>query len=148
MPQSLSKIYIHLVFSTKNREANILPQFREEMFSYIAGTLDSLGCATIIVGGTADHVHALFCMSRTRTVSDVARDVKANATKWYKERLRCAFGWQLGYGAFSVSQSKVETVRRYIASQEEHHRYKTFQEEYREFLESYGITYDERYVWD
>jgi len=148
MPQSLSKIYLHLVFSTKHREANILPQFRGEMFSYIAGTLDNHGCATIIVGGTADHIHALFCMSRTRTISDIVREVKTNSTKWYKERLHCSFCWQLGYGVFSVSQSRVEDVRTYIARQEEHHRHKTFQEEYRAFLESYGIRYDERYVWD
>jgi len=148
MPQSLSKIYLHVIFSTKNREADILPQHREEMFSYIAGALDNLGCPTVIVGGTSNHIHALFCMSRTKTVSDIVREVKASATKWYKEKLRCNFQWQQGYGVFSVSQSKADVVRQYIANQEEHHRHKTFQEEYREFLTSYGLTYDERYVWD
>jgi len=148
MPQSLSKIYLHLIFSTKNRERNILPQHKNELFSYLAGTLNGLGCTTIIVGGMPDHVHLLFAMCTTKGVSDIVRDVKANATRWYKQRLGCNFAWQQGYGVFSVSQSKVDVVRNYISRQEEHHRKKTFQEEYREFLESYKIKYDEKYVWD
>jgi len=148
MPQSLSKIYLHLIFSTKGRESDIPPRLQGETFAYIGGALNSLGCQTVLVGGTADHVHALFCMSRTRAVADVVREVKANATKWMKDKLRCGFAWQDGYGVFSVSQSQVDKVRQYIASQEEHHRRRTFQEEFRKFLDSYGVTYDERYVWD
>lgn len=148
MSQSLSKIYLHLIFATKNRDFYISPQCKVELFSYIAGVINGLGCKTIIVGGMTDHIHILFCMSTTKTVSDVARDIKTSAIRWYKQRFSKALQWQSGYGIFSVSQSKVETVRRYIAQQEEHHRVKTFQEEYREFLNSYKIEFDEKYVWE
>ncbi|MDD4534776.1 MAG: IS200/IS605 family transposase, partial [Prevotella sp.] len=140
--------YIHLIFSTKNREPNIVPRYREEMFKYIAGALDDMGCSAIFVGGMDDHIHALFCLSRTKTISDVVRDVKANSTKWMKEKLGCNFMWQNGYAVFSVSQSMVEKVRHYIENQSEHHKKKSFQDEYRDFLKSYGISYDENYVWN
>lgn len=148
MPQSLSKIYLHLIFSTKGREADIPQRLQGEMFAYIGGTLNSLGCQTVIVNGTDNHVHALFCMSRTKAVAEVVRDVKANAAKWMKDKLHCCFAWQDGYGVFSVSQSQVDKVRLYIINQEEHHRTRTFQEEFRKFLDNYGVVYDERYVWD
>lgn len=148
MGQSLHQLYVHLVFSTKNREPNILPRHRKELFAYIAGTLNALGCRALIVGGMADHVHMLFCQEATRALSDIVREIKTATTRWYKQQLRCNFSWQGGYGAFSVSQSKVDVVHNYIAMQEVHHRKKTYQEEYREFLDNYGIDYDERYVWE
>lgn len=148
MPQSLSRIYIHLIFSTKNRERNILPRFSDGLFKYMAGVFNQMGCPAIIVGGTSDHVHVLFCLSRTCTISEIVKEVKTSSTKWYKEKLGCEFSWQNGYGVFSVSKSKVEAVERYISNQEEHHRHKSFKEEYLAFLKSYGIDYDERYVWD
>jgi len=148
MPQSLSKIYLHVIFSTKDRRADILPRYKEELHDYFGGTLNAIGCQSIIVGGMADHIHMLFCLSRTKSIADVVKEVKANTTKWYKEKVGCEFAWQRGYAAFSVSQSRVEDARNYIARQEEHHRRRTFQGEHRAFLESYGIRYDEAYVWD
>lgn len=148
MPQSLSKVYLHLIFSTKDRRQDIPPSQKDAFHAYIAGTLTSIGCPTVIVGGMADHVHILFLLSRTKSIADVVKGLKANTTRWYKERLHCEFAWQRGYAIFSVSQSTVESVRSYIANQEEHHRQRTFQEEYRAFLEKYNLKYDEAYVWD
>lgn len=148
MPQSLSRIYLHVIFSTKDRRADILPQHKAELHDYIGGTLNALGCPVVVIGGMADHIHTLFCMSRTLSISDVVQKVKANATKWYKEKMGCDFSWQRGYAALSVSQSAVDSVKEYIMNQEEHHRKRTFMEEYREFLKLYNIKFDENYVWD
>lgn len=146
MSQSLSQIYLHLIFSTKNRENNILRQHRTSLFAYIAGTLNSLSCHAIVVGGTENHVHALFRFNTTMTVSDIVRIVKSHSTTWFKEQIHCNFAWQSGYGIFSVSQSKLETVRKYIENQEEHHRKMTFMEEYTEFMKEYNVDYDERFL--
>jgi len=148
MPQSLSRIYMHLIFSTKDRQPCILPQHKRELHDYIGGTLNAIDCPVVKVGGMADHVHVLFCLNRTASVADVVKQVKANTTKWYKEKQQRDFAWQRGYAIFSVSQSRVEDVRRYIENQEEHHRKRTFQEEYRAFLDSCNIKYDETFVWD
>lgn len=148
MPQSLSKVYLHLIFSTKDREQDILPSQKDELHKYIGGTLNDLGCPPVIVGGMADHIHMLFLLSRTKSIADVVKTVKASTTLWYKKRFGREFGWQNGYAIFSVSQSVMEKVRSYIANQEEHHRHRTFQEEYRAFLDKYNLKYDEAYVWD
>ena len=149
MPQSLSKIYLHLIFSTKNREPIITSQNQKPLNNYIAGILKNLGLHAIEINGTADHIHILCQFSRTITVADLIRDLKSNSTKWYQsENPQSSFAWQNGYGAFSVSHSDVGKVRNYIQNQEEHHRTKSFQEEYRLFLDRYQIPYDEQYVWD
>jgi len=148
MPQSLSRIYLHLIFSTKDRGKDITPSHIGELHAYIGGTLNELGCPSVAVGGTSDHVHLLFCMSRTKTVADAVKEIKANTTLWLKQRMGCNFAWQRGYAIFSVSQSRVDDVRKYIENQEEHHRRRTFQEEYRAFLDSYNVKYEEAYVWD
>jgi len=148
MPQSLSKVYIHAIFSTKDREAAIPKSALGDFHADIAGILTSMGSPSIRVGGTSDHLHALFCLGRATTISDAIRTVKIRSNQWMKERLGCMFAWQRGYAAFSVSQSKVDAVKKYIENQEEHHRKATFQEEYIQFLEAYGEKYDIRYVWD
>lgn len=148
MPQSLSKVYLHLIFSTKDRRHDILPGLKEELHTYIGGTLNEMGCQSVIVGGMSDHVHLLFLLSRTKSIADVVKEIKANTTLWVKTRMGCNFAWQRGYAIFSVSQSVVDSVRNYIANQEEHHRHRTFQEEYRAFLEKYNLKFDETYVWD
>lgn len=148
MPQSLSRIVIHLVFSTKSRQPFIQPDKRERAFSYLAGTLNNLDCPAIIVGGMPDHVHLLFLQSRTMAMSRVVEEVKKESSKWAKEAIHPDFYWQNGYGAFSVSPSLVEKCRAYIADQERHHRITTFQDEYRELLNKHGIEWDEIYVWD
>ncbi len=150
MPQSLSSILIHLVFSTKNREPYITAEIEPELHAYLAAVFRECRSPALIVNGTVNHLHALFTLSRTTTVAELVEEVKKRSSKWAKTKggMYRTFQWQAGYGAFSVSQSNVVAVRKYIAEQKEHHRRKTFEEEYRSFLEKYGVAYDERYVWD
>jgi putative transposase len=152
VPQSLSSIVIHLVFSTKNREAWLRNGIKAEMHAYLGGVLRELNCPSIIVGGTADHVHLLFRLARTASMAEVVEEVKKRSSKWLKTKgpQFQDFHWQTGYGAFSVGQDRqsIERVRLYIERQEEHHRVRSFQEEYRLMLNKYGIAFDEKYVWD
>ena len=150
MAQSLSRILVHLIFSTKNREPVLVPEIRTELQSYLAGVLREEECPALQVGGVEDHVHLLFGLSRTRTVAQIVEQVKTSSSKWIKPWGAgfTEFHWQAGYGAFSVSQSNAAAVAQYIRSQEELHRKVTFQEEYRRFLKRYQVDYDERYVWD
>ena len=150
MPQSLSRILIHLVFSTKNRIPILSRAVREELHPYMAITLSNIDCPSFRVGGVADHVHLLFGLSRTLTIAKVVETIKTSSSKWIKTKGPefADFHWQSGYGAFSVGQAETGLVSNYIANQEERHQKQTFQEEYRMFLEKYGVEYDERYVWD
>jgi len=156
MPQSLSRIAIHMTFSTKDRvRAVAYPELREQLNAYTVGILRNLKCPSIQVGSVIDHMHILYLQARTASVSSVAESVKTETSRWLKAQKRdvkdpylVKFAWQKGYAAFSVSPSKIEAVREYIANQEEHHKRVTFQEEYRKFLEKSGVEYDERYVWD
>lgn len=149
MPQSLSQIYIHLVFSTKGREPWIQAAVQPRLHAYLAGTLNAIDCPALVVGGMPDHMHLLFRLSRKRALSDVVKDTKVESSKWMKDD-GCVseFSWQAGYGAFSVSASQVEAVTHYIRHQAEHHVTRTFQEEFRRMLELYQIDYNETYVWD
>jgi len=151
MAQSLSRLWTHLIFSTKNRFPFLADKvLRAEMHSFLAQMFRQYGCETRIVGGVDDHVHALFALSRTYPVASVVKEVKRTSSGWIKERARMydRFYWQGGYAAFSVSQSNLEDVVHYIENQEVHHKHVTFQDEYRAFLKAYAIEYDERYVWD
>jgi REP-associated tyrosine transposase len=151
MAQSLSRLWTHLIFSTKNRFPFLSDKtVRTDMHAYLAKMLREQDCETLIVNGVEDHVHALFALSRTRSIASVVKETKRTSSGWMKELSAelAKFHWQGGYGAFSVSQSNLEEVIRYIENQEEHHKGVTFQDEYRAFLKAYGITYDERYVWD
>jgi REP element-mobilizing transposase RayT len=151
MPQSLANVLIHVVFSTKNRYPFLVDKnLREEMHAYLGGTCNNLDCRVLTVGGVADHVHILCALSRNLSIAKVVGEIKRGSSKWIKIKgsMLTKFAWQSGYGAFSVSQSDAEGVRRYISTQEEHHRTRTFQDEYRAFLKEYEIQYDERYVWD
>lgn len=148
MSQSLAKVLIHLIFSTKNREPIIHPDVRLALHAYLAGTLQNLQCPSLQVGGTSDHVHTLFSLARTRALADVAEELKKSSSKWMKQRGVSRFAWQAGYGAFSVSESQVRQVVRYISAQDVHHQTMTFQDELRRFLGRYGLVYDERYLWD
>ena len=150
MGQSLVQNYLHLVFSTKYRQPLIQPPYEEELHAYIGGTCKELGCPVLIVGGYTDHIHILCMLSKKIALMTLVQKVKANSSKWIKtkdEKLK-HFYWQNGYGAFSVNPKQVDVVRIYIENQHEHHRKKTFQEEYRQFLQQYKVDYDERYVWD
>lgn len=148
MPQSLSNILVHLVFSTKNRRPFIAPQVEDELWRYLATICTAHGCQAHRVGGVDDHVHILCGLARTIPVSKLLEEVKASSSKWMKTKGVGEFGWQNGYGAFSIGQSQFDGVAAYISGQREHHRCWTFQEEYREFLNKYRVQYDERYVWD
>jgi len=139
---------VHLVFSTKNREPLIAFDKLERTFAYLAGTLNGIHCPAIVVGGMPDHVHLLFALAKTMSVSKVVEEVKKESSKWAKQHVHPAFYWQNGYGAFSVSPSGVDAVRLYIETQAEHDRAMTFQDEFRELLRRHGVEWDERYVWD
>jgi REP element-mobilizing transposase RayT len=150
MPQSLSSILIHLIFSTKNREPLLSPEIDAELYPYIASIFKAMKSPALIIDGASDHLHTLFSLSRVVTIADLVEEVKTESSKWIKTKGQefRNFHWQNGYGAFSISQSEVATVKRYIRRQKEHHRRVTFQDEYRRFLAAYEVEYDERYVWD
>ncbi len=151
MPQSLARIVLHVVFSTKNRVPFLKnTDLRPRLHSYMAGILQNIGCEPILIGGVEDHVHILCNLSRTVTIAGLVEKAKKSPSKWMKEQGpdHGDFYWQGGYGAFSVSQSNVEQVRAYIAMQEEHHHQVTFQEEFRALCRKHGMEINERYVWD
>ncbi|MBI1766406.1 MAG: IS200/IS605 family transposase [Acidobacteria bacterium] len=150
MPQSLSSILIHLVFSTKHREPFITADIELDLHDYLGGIFRRCECPSLLIGGTADHIHALVVLSRTKTVASIVEDVKSSSSKWIKTKGAAwqAFQWQAGYGAFSVSQSGLEKVKSYIANQKQHHGQTAFQDEYRLLCQKHGIEIDERYVWD
>ena len=151
MAQSLSRLWTHVVFSTKNRFPFLSDKaIRTDMHEFLATMLRTQDCETLIVNGVEDHVHALFALSRTHAIASVVKEIKRTSSGWIKEvsPKLAKFHWQGGYGAFSVSQSNLEEVIRYIENQEEHHKRVTFQDEFRALLKPYDIEYDERYVWD
>jgi REP element-mobilizing transposase RayT len=151
MPQSLSKILVHTVFSTKDRRPFLRDlALREELHRYLGGILVRLDCQPFIVGGVQDHVHLLCSLSRTCEPASMVKEVKRGSTLWLRTKSQDLgdFAWQNGYGMFSCGFSQIESVRNYIAGQEEHYRKLTFQDELRQLLRRYEIEFDERYVWD
>jgi putative transposase len=150
MSQSLSRVIVHIIFSTKNREPVLDTAIRPRMHAYLATIGRDNGCEVYRVGGVADHVHIATTLPRTLSQSELIELLKVHSSRWIKEQsaLHSSFAWQRGYGAFSVSPSQLESVVHYIEAQDEHHKTMTFQEEYRRFLDKHGIAYDERYVWD
>ena len=151
MPQSLSQVYLHVVFSTKHRAPWLKTQrLQADVHAYLAATLNNLECPAIVVGGIEDHVHFLCRLSRNIKIADLVRDVKKASSGMLHGRSAALadFHWQAGYGAFSISPSHLPAVTNYIRNQEEHHRRVGFQDEYRRLLTKYEIEYDERYVWD
>ena len=151
MPQSLSAVYLHLVFSTKERRAFLRDKpLGDSVHAYLGGISKQLDCPPIRVGGVEDHVHVLARLSRTITQAEWVKELKRVSNLWLKEQGRdfADFQWQGGYACFSVSQSNLTQVAEYIARQEEHHRKVTFQDELRALFRKHGIEFDERYVWD
>jgi REP-associated tyrosine transposase len=151
MPQSLSAVYIHLVFSTKDRRPLLRDKTtREALHSYLGGISKQLDCPPILVGGVEDHIHLLARFGRTITQAEWVKELKRVSNAWLKERGRdfVDFEWQGGYADFSVSQSNLEPVKQYIIGQEEHHRKIGFQDELRALLKRHEIEWDEKYVWD
>jgi len=151
MPQSLTQIYLHVVFSTKNRQPYFQDvTFADELYAYLAGICKKQDCFPKHIGGHVDHIHLLCSLSRRKTVADLIRELKTGSSTWIKTRKLDwqNFHWQDGYGAFSVSQSQMPKVKEYIDHQNEHHRIKTFQEEFGQLLKMHSIEFDEKYVWD
>jgi putative transposase len=150
MGQSLVNNYIHIVFSTKNRQPFIHPPVEAELHHYLGGICNNLGCQVIKIGGYTDHVHILCMLSRKIALMKLLEEIKSHSSKWIKTKGDSYrnFYWQEGYGAFSVNPSEVEAVVAYVTNQHQHHSKKTFQEEYLAFLKKYKVPYDERYVWD
>ncbi len=151
MPQSLSAVYIHGIFSTKERRPFLqVKSLRADVHSYIGGISKQLHCPPIRVGGVEDHVHILARLSRTVTQADWIKETKRSSTAWIKQTglVRGGFAWQAGYAVFSVSLGDIDGVDQYIADQEKHHHQFSFQDELRMFVKQHGIEWDERYVWD
>lgn len=150
MGQSLVKNLIHLVYSTKGRRNWIPADIASELYAYQAGIFQQHDSPAVVIGGVEDHVHALFTLSKNIALKSIVEEVKKGSSKWMKREgsRNQEFHWQNGYSAFSVSQSRVDDVRRYIENQREHHRKISFQDELREMFRKHGVEFDERYVWD
>ena len=150
MPQSLVKNYMHITFSTKNRYPFIDKSIQEELFSYLGGICKNLECNPLIVGGHQDHIHILCLLSRKIALMKLIEELKTHSSKWIKTKGQQyqKFYWQNGYGGFSIHPAQIDVVKDYISTQNEHHKKKSFKDEYLAFLKEYNINYDERYVWD
>ena len=150
MPQSLANLLVHIIFSTKDRQPFIKQNIEKQLYSYMVRIFRECDSPAIIIGGTENHVHILFSLSKKYRLSKVIEDIKKSSSKWIKtKRLEYKkFYWQNGYGAFSIGTSGKMATIKYIRNQKEHHRKRTFQAEFVKFLNKYQIKYDERYVWD
>lgn len=150
MAHTFTNMLAHGIFSTKNRAPLLDPEIKPRLFAYMGGIARELNCKPLVINGPSDHVHLLLVMSAKVSMAELMRVLKSNSTNWVHTlgKAHAEFAWQGGYTAFSVSQSNVEKVRRYIEDQEAHHRKLTFKEELVAFLKKHGITYDDRYLWD
>jgi REP element-mobilizing transposase RayT len=150
MSQTLSGIFVHVIFSTKGREPLIVDEVAPRLHAYMGGIVRQEKAVALAVGGRDDHVHLLLSLSPKHAVSDMVRIIKANSSRWLHElsAAHAKFAWQAGYGAFSVSLSNIKAVKRYIGSQREHHQRMSFKEEFVMFLKKHEVEYDERYVFD
>jgi REP element-mobilizing transposase RayT len=149
MANNYTSLHYHIIFSTKNREPWITPDIEERVWAFIGGIARKHKMTALQVGGIDDHIHALVTAPPTIAICQIAQYLKGESSKWIHEEFAGLrnFGWQDGYGAFGVSKASIPEVVRYIQNQREHHRTRTFQEEYLEFLRANGIDYDERYLW-
>jgi putative transposase len=150
MGHTYASLFVHVIFSTKERRPLIRDDMRERLFEYMCGIGRGEFGKVLCVGGTANHVHGLVSLDTTIAIADAMRVWKAGSSGWVNKTFALdePFGWQSGYGAFSVSKSATDEVIAYIRNQEEHHRHRTFEHEFLAFLERHGIEYDPRYVWD
>jgi putative transposase len=148
MAGSFSSVYLHLVFSTRNREPLLAPEQQKPVFAYMAAILRKLGCEFVLVNGIADHVHVICTLPVTLPLADLVRNVKGGSSRWIRDSREgmTDFGWQSGYAVFSFSRKHLDAVRRYVSNQEAHHLRKTFDEEYRELLQMAAIEFDDRYL--
>ena len=149
MANTYSALHYHLIFSTKNRERYLKKEIEQRIWSYMAGIARHHKMIPIQIGGFDDHIHALLGVPPTLSVSQVAQYLKGESSKWMSETFSelSNFAWQEGYSAFAVSKSNLDAVIEYIKKQKEHHKYRNFQEEYRDFLLKHNVQYDENYLW-
>jgi len=150
MPDTFSQIYIQYVFAVKGRGNLIKPAFQEELYKYIAGIVGAKNQKSLAVNGMPDHVHVLVGLKPVMRISDLIRDIKNNSSNFINEKgiLKQKFSWQDGYGAFSYSESNFGNVIDYIKNQKEHHKKKTFRQEYLGFLKKFNIPYEEKYLFE
>jgi len=150
MASTLTRLLVHITFSTKRREALIPEEIEPNLYAYIGGICRRMESPLLAMGGITDHVHLLVSLGKTVALADLMLNIKRDSSKWIKEQdpALSAFGWQDGYFAFSIGESVVDALRIYIANQNEHHKTVTFKDEMRGFLRKYGIEWDERYAWD
>jgi len=148
MPHTSGNILLHFIFSTAGRRRLILPTFRDDLFAYLGGIIREMNVTALIINGEPDHVHMLIRVRPVHSAAEIVRVVKANSSRWVREKHSARFGWQTGYGVFSVSESNVAAVTKYIAGQPEHHKKQSFQEEFVSFLKKNRVEFDERYIWD
>lgn len=149
MPNTYTQIHIQFVFAVKFRKALIEDSYKQELYQYITGIVQSYGHKLLAINGVADHIHIFIGMRPTQSISDLMQDIKGNSSKWVNDKkfLKVKFEWQGGYGAFSYSKSHVQNVINYVKNQEKHHAKQTFRDEYIEFLKKFDIDYDERYIF-
>lgn len=150
MAHTFTNILLHVIFSTKARNPLLDDELKPRLLPYLCGIMRELGATPLSIDGPSDHLHLLLAQPPTLPLADLIRTIKTNSSRWIHENWpqRGDFAWQTGYGAFSVSLSAAEDVKRYIAAQQEHHRHVSFQEEFAAFLKKHGIKYDERYIWE
>jgi len=149
MANTYTQIHIHAVFSVQNRECIIAKHWQDELYKYITGILQNNHHKLLAINGMPDHIHILFGMRATQSLSDLLQDIKGNSSKWINERkfVSSKFSWQEGYGAFSYGKSQLPQIIQYIEKQQEHHQKKTFIQEYKAFLDAFDVEYDERYIF-
>lgn len=149
MSQSLSKLYVHAIYHVKNDECLIRMEDENELYAYIGGILNLSKSIPIVINGTENHIHVLCIMSKNISLANLLEDIKGNSSRWIKTKgpHYRNFAWQGGYAGYSVSQSKVEVVKKYIENQKDHHKQQTFKDEYIQFLNENGIDYNEEYLW-
>jgi putative transposase len=148
MPSTHTSLHYHVIFSTKDRRPSIKSEWRERLHGYLGGIVKNLEGFPEAIGGVEDHVHLLIGLRATHRLADVVRDIKSVSSRWVHAEIGDAlFEWQEGYGAFTVSASQREAVREYIMNQVEHHRRRTFQEEYLELLQRSGVAFDKHFLW-
>jgi putative transposase len=149
VPNTYTQIHIHSVFAVQHRDGLIHKEWKDELYKYITGIIQHYSHKVLAINGMADHVHVFFGMRPTQSLSDLMQDIKSGSSKWINEKrfLKGRFEWQQGYGAFSYSKSQIDPVIAYIENQEVHHAKKTFLEEYKDVLNEFGISYDDRYLF-
>ncbi len=150
MANTYSQLYFHVVFAVRGRANHISIQWKDELYKYITGIISNKDQKLMQINGMPDHIHLLIGTKPNCNLSDLVRDIKSNSSKWINEKgfIKSKFSWQIGFGAFTVSQSQLSRITNYIINQEDHHRKKSFKEEYVEFLDAYKIDYKDEYLFE